>query len=219
MVAFLPCWDDLRTVEKIVKWFTVAGFVSLFFVGVFEVLAYMYGNRKDVLIAAQQISTERAQKQHQEIEDEKRDAQISDAVGQGRQARQEQARAEEELRKLRVAQSPRVIAAGQREAIMQELKKHRPGPISVMAVSDGEAAAYCEQIVQVILDSGWNIDTYIKSVPGLGKQGLVYEKLNPDDPTAYELAVVSALRVAHIPLTIEAGNDTLVVGFRIPAPK
>ena len=51
------------------------------------------------------------------------------------------------------------------------------------------------------------------------KQGLVYAIPNPANPAAYELAVVSALRVTHIPFTIEAGEDTLIVGFRIPAPK
>jgi hypothetical protein len=85
-----------------------------------------------------------------------------------------------------------------------------------MAVSDPEAASYAEQIVQTILASGWNINTYAKSVPGLSKQNLVYAIPNPQQPTPAEQAFIAAIRGARIEVTIEVGNDVLFVGFRAP---
>jgi hypothetical protein len=45
----LPGWESIETVSRFSKWFTVLGLVSLFFVALFDILAWVYSNRKDAL--------------------------------------------------------------------------------------------------------------------------------------------------------------------------
>jgi hypothetical protein len=65
---FFPGWNS---VEAVVKWhrgFEVAGFVALGLLLLFEVQAYVYGNRKDVLLLAQQTSIAAERRKEQEAQ-------------------------------------------------------------------------------------------------------------------------------------------------------
>jgi len=82
----LPGWNSIETVSRLAKIFTIAGFISLFLLGAFEVLAYVYGNRKDALgaIAGQNAAASRSREDEQA--EQKRSADIADAKSRAAEA-------------------------------------------------------------------------------------------------------------------------------------
>jgi hypothetical protein len=63
MAVTLPGWDSVDAAVAWHRGFEIAGFVALGLLLAFEVLAYIYGNRKDVLLAAQARTAERQAEQ------------------------------------------------------------------------------------------------------------------------------------------------------------
>ena len=55
-----PGWNTIESASKFAKIFTYLGWASLFFLGIFEILAYVYGNRKDSLTAAKEQALKQA---------------------------------------------------------------------------------------------------------------------------------------------------------------
>ena len=54
MTGILPGWNSIESATRWHKGFEIAGFVALGLLLLFEVLAYIYGTRKDTLSSAQQ---------------------------------------------------------------------------------------------------------------------------------------------------------------------
>ena len=52
-MAGIPGWNTIEGASAFSRGFSIAGFVALFLLGIFEILAYLYSNRKDNLIEAQ----------------------------------------------------------------------------------------------------------------------------------------------------------------------
>jgi len=52
-LAGIPGWNTIEGASAFSRGFSIAGFVALFLLGIFEILAYLYSNRKDNLIEAQ----------------------------------------------------------------------------------------------------------------------------------------------------------------------
>ena len=68
MATILPGWDSLDAAARWYKGFEIAGFIALGLLLLFEVLAYIYGNRKDILLSAQQAAALEAQQQQTRTE-------------------------------------------------------------------------------------------------------------------------------------------------------
>jgi hypothetical protein len=55
-----PGWNSIQSTSVYARAFTYAGWAALFLLGIFEILAHTYGNRKDVLVAAQEEALKRS---------------------------------------------------------------------------------------------------------------------------------------------------------------
>ena len=67
MASILPGWNSVETTARLHRGFEIAGFVALGLLLAFEILAYIYGNRKDALALAQQAQRVLTQEQQQQI--------------------------------------------------------------------------------------------------------------------------------------------------------
>jgi hypothetical protein len=66
MAVTLPGWNSIESVTRWHRGFEIAGFIALGLLLLFEVLTYIYGNRKDVLAAVQQLTPAEWSKQQEE---------------------------------------------------------------------------------------------------------------------------------------------------------
>src|SRR5271155_5809176 len=122
----LPGWNSIETVSRLAKIFTIAGFISLFLLGAFEILAYVYGNRKDALgaIAGQNAAASRSREDEQA--EQKRSADIADAKSRA-------AEAERRAERLEKAALPRSLSPTARDAIAAFLKGKPVGTLGIKA--------------------------------------------------------------------------------------
>jgi hypothetical protein len=91
----LPGWDSIDSAARLHRWFEILGFLALGLLLLFEVLAYIYGNRKDYLTSVAAGVAAETQREKQAKANQVRDAQIAEADRQARDARQAQMLAEE----------------------------------------------------------------------------------------------------------------------------
>lgn len=154
----LPGWDSVDTVSRLARFFTIAGFVSLFFLGACEVLGYMYGNRKDELIQAEQRRLQDQQTSASEVRD--RDQRQAETERQTAimQALDRQRAAEKKLGALEEKQAPRVLSATQKAALSGFLAKHQPSTVTIKSsINAPDARAYAEQFAVIMRQSGWQV--------------------------------------------------------------
>jgi hypothetical protein len=52
-LSALPGWDSLESAARYSKWFAISGLIALAFVVIFDVLAFVYSDRKDALVSAE----------------------------------------------------------------------------------------------------------------------------------------------------------------------
>jgi hypothetical protein len=76
IATFFPGWDSVESAARWHRGFEIAGFIALGLLLLFEVLAYIYGNRKDTLISASNAKIEQQRQQQDEAANKARDVQI-----------------------------------------------------------------------------------------------------------------------------------------------
>ena len=64
MAAIAPGWNSVEAAAKWHRGFEIAGFVALGLLLLFEILSYVYGNRKDTLLRVEQKRSSDRQQQH-----------------------------------------------------------------------------------------------------------------------------------------------------------
>jgi hypothetical protein len=165
MIA-IPGWDSVEAAAKLHRWFEIAGFVALALLLVFEVLAYIYGNRRDelVIVADQAGATER--RQHQEQADQQRNAEVAEA---NRRAAAAQAQAEQ----LRQQAAPRALSPTERHQIVAFLAGKPTGVFIIKAtIVTADARNYGEQIADAFRASGWTVTVQNVMFSGSNIMGL-----------------------------------------------
>src|SRR5260370_10675142 len=151
MPMTLPGWDSVESAARWHRGFEIAGFVALGFLLLFEVIAYVYGNRKDVLVSAAERAAARERATQDEQANQQRDAEISEA---NRKA----AEAEAQTRQLRQQAAPRVLSREEKAKMISFLKGKPVGAFVIKAsVVAPDARAYADQIGDVFRSAGWDV--------------------------------------------------------------
>lgn len=154
----LPGWDNIDAVSRLVKFFTIAGFASLFLLGVFEVLGYLYSNRKDDLIHAEQVRIQTEQANAAEARNRQQEQAEQQSQAAIAQALERQKEAEKKLGALEEKQAPRTLTSAQKSGLSGYLSKHPRGRITIKSsINTTDARAYSEQIAAILTQSGWTV--------------------------------------------------------------
>lgn len=148
----LPGWDSVEITSTYARWFTYAGFVALFLLGVFDVLGHIYSVREARLTAA--AAAREADNKRADA-----DARIAEAqrgAAEANKATEHERLARVELQKL-VAW--RTITPEQQKEIGARLKRHFPEVRVAFSVNAGdpEGFAFGTQIAAIAIEAGWNI--------------------------------------------------------------
>jgi hypothetical protein len=144
----LPGWNSAATVSRIHAWFEIAGIICLALLVFTEVVAYVYGHRKDTL---QQIENER----HTGSAHAMLNAAVSSA------ARANELVESERTERLKLAQesAPRSITAEQRNQLLERLRGLGSVDILILATrADKEVTTFADAIGAALRDAGCNIE-------------------------------------------------------------
>jgi len=158
----LPGWSSLESASVYTKLFTYAGWLALFSLGVFEILAHVYSVRETTL---------RDEKQLQETTaaDKKRDSEL-------RSAHDELAAAKATLAELQERNRPRTLDADARSAILDTLSigdRSRPITISFISSTD-EPGQFASALADLLKQGGWRVDgPHGGPMLGLPARGLI----------------------------------------------
>jgi len=207
----LPGWDSIDEVTKIHRFFEIAGIVCLAALVVTEALAYIYNRRKDVLAE----SIESKKRQDDQTKEGDFNTRLGKAADEAREAKERQALAEKELSKLRANANPRAVSAIGRNQLIQQLAQHPDYIAELSAVPDAEAMQLSERILEILMAAKWNVGTYSRMTNATG-QSIIYSIPDPQHPTDPEHALIEGFRKAGMRITVNAGTDNLLVGFRVP---
>jgi len=162
----LPGWNSIDAAARWHRGFEIAGFVALGLLLLFEVIAYVYGNRKDVLVAAAEQVAARAGASQNEEANQQRDAEIAEA---NRRA----AEAEAQTRQLQQQAAPRALSQVERNRITAFLAGKPAGAFVVKAsVVAPDARAYADEIATLFRTAGWDVRVDNAMFTGTGITGL-----------------------------------------------
>jgi hypothetical protein len=79
---YLPGWDSLDTVGRLNFWCHIAALVFIAALALAEILAFVYGERRDTLVEARAHALSVAQQQKEQATDERHAAEVADLRGQ-----------------------------------------------------------------------------------------------------------------------------------------
>lgn len=205
-MIFLPGWDSLETVARIHRFFEVAGIVCLAGLVGAEVVAYIYGHRKDELLAAQQTARDSAIAERHQREMEN--------------AKKQQDEASKKMSALEERQAPRSLSTKQQQMIVEALRPHTGHVVSITMLGDAEAKAYAEQIIRSLSLAGWKPAITFVGVMAPPDYGVICTVSDQAGPAAR--ALVSALQRAGIKPEvrvepIQPDQIQLLIGLKPPS--
>jgi hypothetical protein len=165
-MLFPPGWNSVDSATSYAKWFTYAGWASLFLLGIFEILAHTYGARKDALVVAQAEATKtkdeaEIKRLNKKIEEAVTAASVStgaieDAKSVAKEAQDRAVQAQSELAKFK---APRAFTPEQRKRIIAKCKTLPGQPFVFLVDSDPEAVEFLNVIEDILDSCGWTITT------------------------------------------------------------
>lgn len=210
-MPILPGWDSLEMVQRLSKFFTIAGFVSLFFLGVFEVLAYIYGNRREDLLSLAQSAAAQQRWQQQEKEKQEKDNQLAemkkkvqDADSTALQALNGQAAAKKEIAELKEHAAPRILTGNQKTAISSFLSNSPTGAITLKAnVTVADARSYADEIAGLLRSAGWTVRVDNAIITGPNARGLWITVKNPQAAPVAAVSLQRAFAAANMNVRAE----------------
>jgi len=226
----LPWWNSLSAVTHIHERLTILGYICLAGLLLTEVLAHIYGNRRDALLVIEESSrTETTSKQHRdEIEQVKKEyegkltqlnSKLSETSNAGTQTGKRLAEANKKLTDLEERQAPRTVSAAQRERLVPILAEAKSAIASIRATnSTAESSSFAEELREVFLAAGWKADpVFYNMVVGVPVEpGVVMVVNNVSSPLG--LLVQRAFQSVGIELkgavnqTVPSGTVLFIVG-------
>lgn len=143
MAISLPGWDSLEAVTSIHHWLELAGIGFLALLVIAEAFAYVYGNRRDVLVA---LAAQSAEQQRQ-----------SDVSSLQRQLAQSEQTAERRIEELKLKSAGRRLTEEQKHALATSLAGFRGQKIAITCIlGDTEGKQFAEDFVAMFRGIGWN---------------------------------------------------------------
>jgi len=193
MATLLPGWNSVDAAARWHRGFEIAGFIALALLLLFEILAYIYGNRKDVLLAGNEQRASESRRQQEQQENQKRDSEVEEARGKA-------AEAQAKVRELEAANKSRQLSDNQATELREALSGH-PGwnVLIVTQIGDQEATDYARGFSAAFNKAGWNVLEFYQRMtfdpPISGMSVMVADKAHP--PAEAE-AILKALKQAKI---------------------
>ncbi len=192
LASLLPDWNSIEAVGRWQNRFTILGYIALGLLLLFEVLAHIYSNRKDTLVAAHEATAERVRQETAARHDS------------------ELAQANAQIRALEKGAAPRTIGLKEQHDILHALIPYAGHPVFITKLGDQEAAAYADQIISLFSGASWKVNETlvgIMSPPTYGMQCTIAR-----EPDAAVKAMLSAFEKAGVPLDIRHAGapDTLL---------
>lgn len=208
-MLILPGWNSVEGASVYAKIFTFAGWASLFLLGIFEILAHVYGTRKDTLTSIREQTAKQANDQRiasltAELTQKEKtldqnissfNAQLQTANQQSMEAKQSQkllaeqlSASTKELNSLRERQAPRELSQGQKDNLIAFLLHFsRPTNVEVafvIGVEDGPTLS--RDFIWVFNAAGWHVSPESPSAALFSGDmvGLAIKVKSRDDPAA-----------------------------------
>jgi hypothetical protein len=214
--------------ESTTRWhraYEIAGFVALGLLLLFEILSYIYGNRRDTLSVEIELKAAQTRQRDDQLANQRRDAEIAEARRQANEARDAQAAAQQKIDTLTAT---RTLSDDQKRALIKALSPYKGSEIIIRsAQGNKECQDYADQFRQVFQQSGWTFPRApfrIVTHEGENVQILVANTVKPP-PRA--VAIQAALKEIGIEApgsldnSVEADVVQLYIGFKVDkhAPK
>jgi hypothetical protein len=201
-MAELPGWNS---VDEAALWgtiFHVLGLVALGLLVVFNVLAYVYGNRKDTLVAAEQT----VRNQQEEQKRKANEAALSDLQEQLRNAQeqngviaQQLGQSSQKVSELEKKTEDRAITPEQKAALISVLAANPKYKITVTCnMGDQESLRFAQQFMDVFKQSGWIVDGPNQAMYDRAPVGIQLTIRDGKNPPPGALTIVNALKEVRI---------------------
>jgi len=193
MTTLLPGWNSVDAAARWHRGFEIAGFIALALLLVFEVLAYLYANRKDALLSANEQRAAESRRRQEQQENQKRDSEVNEA-------REEASEAQAKIRELEATNKARQLTENQASELRKALSAH-PGwnILIVTQIGDQEATDYAQGFSAAFNKAGWHVAELYQRMtfdpPISGVCVMVTEK---NHSPAEADAILEALRQAKI---------------------
>jgi hypothetical protein len=179
MAIRIPGWDSVEAATRWHRSLEILGFVALGLLLLFEVLAYIYSNRRDELIGAEELTAAQERQRQEQEANRQRDAQIAEANRRAEQAKEAQNRATEQA-------APRHLTEKQKEQMAAFLSAQPTGTFTIAAnVTVSDARAYADEIAQLFRRLGWTVQVNDALITGTNTAGVwITVKDASEAPTA-----------------------------------
>lgn len=146
-MSFLPGWNSVESATAYAKYFTYAGWASLFLLGVCEILSHVYTVRKDTLVVERTQEAKAA--------DDAEITRLSKKVGNSEQIAKATEKVEQreaaDLLKLQIAGEPRRLTSDQKAKIDKALDGTvRFGVLVASTLLDGEGKDFGDDFESVL---------------------------------------------------------------------
>jgi hypothetical protein len=211
-------WNSLERASSVNNW--VLGFAALFgfLAAAFVIAGWFLGARTSEL--------EKAQLAQFQSDAETKIATANQISAQANEHAKQLEKQTTELRnqnlKIQERLEWRVILPSEQAKIIENLKSYKGHAVQIIQVDDTEASAYANNFLDVFIRAGWSFQQNFYSVAyatATGNYGVICRvAVHPD---AAVLAVIDALRKAHVSLRTEqvSGQDSFIEIFVGPRSK
>jgi hypothetical protein len=189
MATILPGWSSVEAAARWHKTFEIAGFAALGLLLLFEVLAYIYGSRRDALAEAERTNTEIRLRHEQELAEQQSMASIRAAEDAAQKAIEAGKNAEQKAAELIADSAPRTLTTLQDNQISEFLGRHPKGSFVIKAnITVKDARQFADKIAELFRTNGWQVKVDNAIITGPNPIGLW---ITVRDPNVAPLAAVT----------------------------
>jgi hypothetical protein len=220
MAVTLPGWNSVESITRWHRGFEIAGFIALGLLLLFEILTYIYGNRKDALLAAQQLTptqwTQQQEKQQKANDEalEKLRKELQGAQEKGEKTAQELEQSKQKVAELAKAAEWRDLTADQVLRLDSVLSSSPKYAVSIaINFGDQEALRYANKLSAVFEKNGWSVEGggTSQAMYDIPAKGIELTIRDPQNVPPGLRVVANALKQAGISFT-PAWNENVAIG-------
>jgi hypothetical protein len=220
VMAWLPGWNSIETSTRLHDFFEVAGIVILGLLVLAEIIAYVYGHRRDDLIAI--TGRDAALKSEQEYRSAQEYHKVETAEMQAalNAAKKNAADAGEKAEKAIAQQAQRRLTDTQKRTLIAALEPFRGQKVKIASVmGDADAGRYKMDFLDVLRVAHWSFNegTDVSQAVIMPTPEGIQVTVNQDDASAGRVlnSAMAFVQVLHkIGIT---NSDTIFVNPQVPS--